>query len=224
LEGFLAFVDLPKWMNHPIWNASASHKIEQLSRAQTLGFIVPRTLVTQNADAMRDFWRMNHGKVIAKPLSTGHVRRSANEQDSIIFTNTVLATQLDDLEDLANCPTLFQEQIEKEADIRITVVDDDVHAVELIAHEQNGSQRCDIRRNDMKEVQYRPLSLPLDLVYKIRALVGHYCLRFAAIDMARTVAGEHVFFEINPNGQWAWLDLEAGTSIADSFVRAFADG
>ena len=41
-------------------------------------------------------------------------------------------------------------------------------------------------------------------------------LNFAAIDLIETPDGEHVFLEVNPNGQWLWLDdmLKLGISQA----------
>src|SRR5206468_1650617 len=92
---------------------------------------------------------------------------------------------------------------------------------ELTASDPDGSQRCDIRRNNMDDVTYRPIALPVDIESKIRELMRHYRLRFAAIDMAVTPSDQWVFFEVNPNGQWAWLDLAGEASIAASFVEAF---
>ena len=51
----------------------------------------------------------------------------------------------------------------------------------------------------------------------------HYELRFGAIDMVVSAAGDWYFLEINPNGQWAWLDMTAGTNIAASFLQAFSE-
>jgi hypothetical protein len=221
LEGFFAQIEKPKWMNHPSCNVAASHKVEQLVRARALGLPVPDTLVTQEPDQLRAFYEKHGGQVIVKPMANGYVERPKGEQDSLIYTNRVPAGHLADLDDLPACPTLFQEEIAKVADVRITMVDHDTHAVELIARESDGSQRCDIRRNNMEDVSYRVVNLPEDVEQRIRALAAHYGLRFAAIDMAVTRNGEWVFFEINPNGQWAWLDLAGNTSIAASFVNAF---
>jgi hypothetical protein len=57
---------------------------------------------------------------------------------------------------------------------------------------------------------------------RLLTLAADYGLRFAAIDMAVALTGEWVFFEVNPNGQWAWLDLVGASDIASSFVRAFS--
>ncbi|HEV3439739.1 MAG TPA: ATP-grasp domain-containing protein [Gemmata sp.] len=222
LEGFLAHIEEAKWVNHPSRNVRASHKLEQLSRARSLGLMVPDTLVTQAPDRLRDFHTRHGGRVIAKPMASGYVERPEGERDSLIYTNRVQAEHLADLDDLKACPTLFQQFVEKQCDVRITVVDGNLHAVELTAREPDGSQRCDIRRNNMDDVAYRPTTLPDDVRSQVEALVASYGLRFAAIDMAVTPDGKWVFFEVNPNGQWAWLDMCGATDIAMSFVTAFS--
>lgn len=224
LEGFFAHIPADKWMNHPAFNVAASHKIEQLTRATTLGLTTPDTLVTQDAARLRAFFSQHKGKVIVKPLASGYVERPEGQSDTLIYTNEVAGSHLDDLADLQACPTLFQQRIDKSCDVRITVVDGEIHAVDLIAAEEGGAQRCDIRRNNMEDVSYRKRVLPDAVLEKLKTLLNSYRLRFAAIDMAVDTEGQWVFFEINPNGQWAWLDLDAGLDIASSFVRVFANG
>ncbi len=222
LEGFFAHIEYHKWMNHPTCNVPASHKLEQLSRAKELGFRVPETLVTQDPNRLRAFYEKHTGRVIVKPMASGYIVRSDNERDSLIYTNRVSADHLGNLDDLRACPTLFQEEIDKATDVRITIVDQDIHAVELLGQEEDGTQRCDIRRNNMEDVIYRPVKLPVAVDQRIRKLVAHYALRFAAIDMAVTREEDWVFFEVNPNGQWAWLDLAGVTNITGSFVASFS--
>jgi glutathione synthase/RimK-type ligase-like ATP-grasp enzyme len=224
LEAFLAHIPRQRWVNHPSANVAASQKLEQLTTARRLRFDVPDTLVTQDARQLKDFFHKHHGKLIAKPLSVGHVERKDSNQDTIIYTSEVEAQHLDELVDLGSCPTLFQQRVDKVSDIRITVVDRDIHAIELIAKESDGSQRCDIRRNNMDDVNYRKIELPTNVATKIISLTEHYGLRFAAIDMAVTTRGEWIYFEINPNGQWAWMDLAGVSNISASFVRAFSAG
>jgi glutathione synthase/RimK-type ligase-like ATP-grasp enzyme len=221
LEGFLALIEEPKWVNHPSRNVRASHKLEQLTRATSLGLTVPDTLVTQDPDRLREFFARHAGQVIVKPMASGYVERPEGERDSLIYTNRVRADHLADLDDLRACPTLFQQFIEKRCDVRITAVDGDLHAVGMTAQEPDGTQRCDIRRNNMEDVAYQPVTLPEGVRSQLENLLASYGLRFAAIDMAVATDGEWVFFEVNPNGQWAWLDLAGATNIAASFVDAF---
>lgn len=223
LESFFAPIEKPRWMNHPSCNVAASHKIEQLIRAKSFGFTVPDTLVTQDANQLRSFYGRHNGKIIVKPMASGYIERPEGQRDSLVYTNRVMPDHLENLDDLPACPTLFQQYIEKRCDVRITVVDEDIHTVELTAREPDGSQRCDVRRNNMEDVTYRTIPLSRDTERAVRKLMRYYGLRFAAIDMAISVLGDWFFFEVNPNGQWAWLDLLGGTNIAASFVNAFDD-
>jgi glutathione synthase/RimK-type ligase-like ATP-grasp enzyme len=220
IEGFLAHVPASRWMNHPSVNALASNKLEQLTVARELGLSIPETLVTQEPGQARDFFKLHQGRVVVKPMAGGYVS-CGGETGAIIYTSRVRESDMDCCEELRDCPTMFQRYIPKQCDVRITVVDRELSCVELRASDEEGLQRCDIRRHNMAGVDYVVSRLPTSVERSVRRLVEHYQLRFAAIDMVVDSAGEFVFLEVNPNGQWAWLDLAGGASIADSFVRAF---
>jgi hypothetical protein len=221
LEGFLGMIPRDRWINHPINNASASHKLEQLSRARQLGMLVPETIVTQSQMRLLRFFKDNGGQIIIKPMSGGYLQRDKPELDTVIYTNAVSLSDIRNFPKVAACPALFQERIDKARDVRITIIDQDVHAVSLQANESDGTQRLDIRRNRMEDVKYEVIDLPNALRSTLLRYVQSYDLRFAAIDMAITSSGRWIFFEINPNGQWAWLDLTGVTNISGSFVSCF---
>jgi hypothetical protein len=220
LEGFFSHIPREKWMNHPARNFKASNKLEQLTTASSLGFEVPATLVTQDPSCLRTFYRDHSGQVIAKPLYQGYID-NPNGNDYLVYTNQIKDSDLADMSDLRLCPTLFQEFVPKLADYRITVVDGDIHVAELLAKDTDGNQRCDIRRNNMEDVSTSKSELPHDVMTRIKNLMEHYALRFGAIDMALTQESKWIFFEINPNGQWAWLDMVSDLDIASSFVNSF---
>ncbi|MBR9804819.1 hypothetical protein GYB59_25360, partial [bacterium] len=141
IEGFLAHIPKQRWMNHPSANVGASNKIEQLSTAQELGLRIPATVLTQDAATARKFAFQCDGNVIAKPLSNGYIERPSGD-DSLIYTNLVKLADLDvDDSEFAACPTLFQQFVRKECDVRITVIDNAIHAVELRASGEDGGQR-----------------------------------------------------------------------------------
>lgn len=219
IEGFLAHIPLSKWINHPTANVLASHKIEQLSRAKRYGILVPDVLVTQETKKLREFWQKCDGQLVVKPLCSGYIERRSSELDSLIYTNRFPKTFLTSPV-IGKVPTLFQRRIDKSMDVRVTIIDTYVHAVSLSATD-DGAQRLDIRRNNMTDVAYTNVSLPEHVVTPLRKLIKSYSLRFAAVDFAVDKSGEWNFLEINPNGQWAWLDLAGCTDIAASFINIF---
>ena len=221
IEGFLAHIPRKRWINHPSANAGASHKLEQLSRAKQFGFCVPRTIVTQSPKTAKRFWKEFEGEVVVKPLAAGYIEEVTKREDSLIYTNKIGVDEIRQAELIRKCPTLFQEKIQKFSDVRAVYLDGEVIAVELVAQDVDGCQRLDIRRNNMSDVRYRRCNIPAKMRRQIVALLKSYDLRFGAMDFAIDTQGNWVFFEVNPNGQWAWLDLEAGTDIAAVFTITF---
>lgn len=220
LEGVLGHIQPARWMNHPAKNFVASHKLEQLTRASAMRLAVPKSLVSSDRKQIRAFWEQCNRRLIAKPLSAGYVDRGNEATDCIIYTSLVRDSDLLDIDCVADCPTLFQEQLSKRLDVRITVVDEFVHATTLSARD-DGQQRLDIRRDNMSDVTYRHIEVPSEIVDTLNTLVSSYDLRFAAIDMAIDQDGRWIFLELNPNGQWAWLDIAGGMDVAAGFVNAF---
>lgn len=224
LEGFLAPIPFERWVNHPTANARAGHKIDQLAQARQLGLSVPKTIVTQDADELRAFYEQCQRRIIVKPLSSGYIERLSARDDTLIYTNRVGRSQLTRRQLLGRCPTLFQEEIVKSTDVRVCIIDGKFYSVALAATDEHGAQRVDVRRNNMRDVDYKALTLPARIKRLTKTLVESYRLRFAAVDYVVDMNGDWFFLEINPNGQWAWLDLEAGTSIGKGLISAFGHG
>ena len=219
-EGFFAHVQRSHWINHPSANAVASHKLEQLTRARTVGLRIPDTLLTQDAATARSFFERHHGKIIAKPLSTGYIERDSVERDTHLYTSRVTASDLDNAELLRRCPTLFQAELRKACDVRLCWVDDRITAVRLVRRPDDQAQILDIRRDNMNGVEHSRLEVPSEVAEALQRLVRSYGLRFAAVDFAIDHDGAWTFFEVNPNGQWAWLDQVGVSDVAGDLLWA----
>jgi len=220
IEGFLAHVPPERWINHPPRNFIASHKVEQLARARSCGLTVPEWIVTNDSEDAKRFLNTHGPEVIAKPLASGFIERASPGDDTLIYTQSINPLHVHLFERLAACPVLFQARVNKVTDVRMIVVDDRVTAVSLTAIDPDGSQRLDIRRDNMRDVRYAPLSVPARVAHAVARLMRGYGLRFAAIDFAVDADGHWTFFEVNPNGQWAWLDLAGASDIGAAFVHA----
>lgn len=220
-ESFLAEIPFGLWINHPSRNFESSHKIEQLSRAKKSGLQVPQTIVTSIPGLALDFFRQFAKGVIVKPLASGYIERDAPEDDTIIYTRAFQEDDIKIIDRIKSCPVMFQERIDKSIDVRLTALDGQMVAVGLKAYDVRGEQRLDIRRYNMADVVYEEIEIPLEVQAKVKTLINSYDIRFAAIDFAIDIKGEWIFFEINPNGQWAWMDLCAEFRIIDLFKNSF---
>jgi len=50
-------------------------------------------------------------------------------------------------------------------------------------------------------------------------MVETYGLNYDAFDFAITPDGRIIFFELNPNGQWAWQEIYLGLRMTDALIR-----
>lgn len=211
------------WVSHPDALAAASYKPAQLSISSQLGFEVPRTLVTNDASEAKEFLEELGGLAIIKPLRYGLVRET-EEYEEVIFTNLV---RLGDLESrvgsIALCPCFFQEYIPKKVEIRATVVGRDVFAAEIHSQETPGAEH-DWRKVPAAEVEHARHDLPGEVADRCVRLVERLGLNFGAIDLICTPDGRYVFLEINPNGQWLWIETLTGLPITDSLISLLAGG
>jgi hypothetical protein len=221
LEGFLAHVPMERWINHPTANALASHKLEQLTRAQYFGLRVPETIVTQSPEQLSKFWTTFKDEVIVKPIASGFIQSDNPKNDTLIYTSQLHEDHMCQAVLLGACPTLFQRRIHKIFDVRCCVLDNECISIGMQALEPCGRQRLDIRRNNMSDVSYSPIVFPNELQQKLLSLVKSYGLRFAAVDLVQDHNQEWYFLEINPNGQWAWLDIDANAGVYQLFLNAF---
>lgn len=210
-------------MDDPASNAHASNKLLQLTLARRLGLLVPDTLVTRSSDEALAFWAKHQGHVVIKPLSVGYVETSTGVLEGQVFTSTVDSSHLRDSRRLALCPSLLQQQIPKGVDVRVTIVDQSMTAMYL--REAEDRVQVDIRKADMTCLKYDPAHIPEETASRLLRMLKLLDLRFGAFDLIETVRGELFFLEVNPNGQWAWMDLLGVTDIARTFLASFgADG
>jgi glutathione synthase/RimK-type ligase-like ATP-grasp enzyme len=217
IEGFLELIPRERWMNYPGHIAAASQKWQQLAAAKQSRLLCPETIVTTSTKAAIDFCNSVGGSVVGKPLMSGYLERQPPDLDTQIYSNLVTTADLQSHGASLGCPTLFQRAIEKVADVRIVVVDRQLCAVALHAHDG----RLDIRRANFEGVTYEPIDIPTAVSVGLLSLTERYQLRFAAVDFVIGCDGGWYFLEVNPNGQWAWLDLHGATRLHELFEWSF---
>lgn len=128
-----------------------------------------------------------------------------------------------DIDAVQQCPCQFQEYIPKKIELRAIVVGDRVFAVEI--HSQNSDKtKLDWRHYDFDRVAHRSHELPFTVRAQCLALVAALNLHYGAIDMIVTPDGEYVFLEINPTGQYQWLEALTRLPITDSIVDLLIHG
>jgi MvdD family ATP-grasp ribosomal peptide maturase len=194
----------------------AENKQLQLQAAREVGLDTPRTLTTNDPIAVRAFASSCEDGMVTKMLSSFAIYDEGKEL--VVFTNPVKAEDLADLSGLSLCPATFQELLPKALEIRATVVGQRVMSA---AVDSQVSQRAahDWRRDGARMLQdWRPYQLPLDVEDKLLRLMDHFSLNYGAIDVILTPDGRHVFLELNPCGEFFWLERSPGLPISDAIA------
>ena len=201
------------WINDPVRDVVAGRKAYQLQLAARLGLEVPQTLITNCTQAAREFvQRQGVGKVIYKAFS-------ATETDWR-ETRLLREEELAQLENVKYAPVIFQSYIEADVDLRITVVGDKIFPAAI--HSQDTSYKVDFRM-DIGQARIEPATLPTDVEAKLFALMNRLGLVYGAIDMRRRPDGSHVFLEVNPAGQWLFIERSSGQPITAALAELLQD-
>jgi hypothetical protein len=196
----------------------ADFKELQYKVASQAGLEVPRTLFSNDPDQVLSF-RAEVGEVVAKMQAKVTVHRQGEQQ--AVFTTLLGDDDWAALDGLTASPMTFQEKLEKERELRVTVVGRKVFAAAI---DSGGSEAgaIDYRLDDSLSYGWEPWELPEEIAEKLRIVVKAFGLNYSAADFIYTPDGRYVFLEINAAGEWNWLArdlaLPIGEAIADVLV------
>ncbi len=208
-------------MDHLHHIRHAENKQLQLQVARALGLDIPRTLTTNDPRAVQAFAKSCETGMVTKMLSSFAIYEEGKEL--VVFTNPVKPEDLADLSGLSLCPATFQELLPKSLEIRVTVVGQRVMSA---AVDSQASTRAtyDWRRDGLRMLQdWRHYQLPLEVEEKILRLMDYFSLNYGAIDIILTPDGKHVFLELNPCGEFFWLEQSPGLPISEAIADLLVD-
>jgi MvdC family ATP-grasp ribosomal peptide maturase len=217
LDGLLDGLHGARWINERGLDSRAENKLLQLRLAQEAGLRIPRTLLTNDAGQAREFFRENEGALVAKLLAP--VSYGMGADSAFVYTNEVSESDLEDASGLRHSPMVFQERIPKSLELRIAYVAGKFFAGALDASRSAGGQ-VDWRRATPEECRWQRASIPPELEIQLSTLMSRLRLVYGAIDIIRTPAGEHVFLEVNPGGEWGMLERDLDLPISEAIADA----
>ena len=199
----------------------ADYKEVQLREAQKLGISCPKTLISNDPDAVKNFVQEVDAPVITKMQSQFAIYRGAEE--NVVFTSVVTPDNLERIEGLKFCPMMFQEMVPKKLELRVTVVGRQVFAASIDSQSSEGAEVDWRRRGNQIAHQWQPFEFPEDETHKLLKLTKWFGLNYAAADYILTPEGEFVFLELNACGEWLWLQLYSGADVATAIANLLVD-
>jgi glutathione synthase/RimK-type ligase-like ATP-grasp enzyme len=221
LEGALLGLDA-HWLNHPQANRLARHKPLQLALAVREGLLVPETQITDDADEIRELYRAWGGRMVAK-LAGGQLTATERDAQYAVYTTVIEEPDLAETAALSACPAIYQRLVEKDFDLRVTVVGERIFACRIDVP-SSARASVDWRAADREAVSISEYEVDQDLAERCVALVRRLGLDFAGLDFIVTPTGEAIFLELNAAGRWLWVQEATGlpiaSAIADRLVSA----
>lgn len=193
-------------------------KPTQLVMAQRCGLRVPPTLISNDPREILAFFRAaGRNGVIYKTFSA--------------FVPTSLLTEelLADPDVLRWTPGIYQHYVEKDHELRVTVIGSRIFAVRINS-QQTVRGTVDWRQAQLKprgeagDLTFAPSVLPRPVREACSRLMRALGLAYGAIDLIVTPDGEHVFLEVNPSGQFLWAEYEAGLPLLDAMSEMLNQG
>lgn len=200
------------WINNPVYTYRAENKMFQLCVAESCGLQIPKTYVS-NIISVNMLEREK--KYIVKSLDTALFYDTQNNKEMFTYSNVVSGEELQDYE-LASAPIIIQEFLNPKVDCRVTYIQGKLFPVKIL---QNGEGLYGDWRLRKDELEYVPFQLPPNISMAICKLMQKLEIQFGGIDLA--IVGEKYFFiEVNPTGEWGWLEIKTGMQISQTIKKA----
>ncbi len=210
LNSLYLLLDHCAWINNPHSQQRASFKPFNLTMAYKHELDVPDTVFSNDCEIAR-LDLSNHKDLIYKSLS-GHLIHP----DKFVYTTqlsnaTLTANELA----IAAAPCIFQPEITKLYELRVTIVGERVFVVKIDSQKSRyGKLDWRIEQDDRLLEKSELSTTTLIRLQALHAALGLDC---ATYDFIVTPEGREVFLECNPAGQWLWLDEALSLGITDAF-------
>ena len=198
-----------------------NNKSVQLTLARACGMNVPKTLMTNSPQTVREFFCDNPQRMIYKAFST-HIWEK-EQGGPIVVTETfeLSADKLPSDEVLTYAPAIYQQLVVKKFDVRMVLLGEAVYSYSL--HNPKGALDW---RGDATQglVRVEPIITPPEVEKSVLAFAEKSGIACGSFDFAIDNQDRWWFLEVNEGGQFLWLDAaNPGLHVQEKFL-AFMTG
>jgi glutathione synthase/RimK-type ligase-like ATP-grasp enzyme len=203
LSGLLATKFRGKWISHPDATFRASDKIFQLQVAQQCGFRIPKTIIAQSRTEVTNFFERCGRKIIVKTV--------VGVNEPFLETREISCPTDFSEESYSASPAIYQEYITGSEHLR------------LLSMKQKSL--CGIVRTDTLDwrsnlnVDIGASPVTDDVHSRVRTVIETLGLEMGVVDIKITPNGELVWLEVNPQGQFIFLEPITGIKFIDEFSQ-----
>jgi glutathione synthase/RimK-type ligase-like ATP-grasp enzyme len=201
-----------QWVNDPARDMVAQRKAYQLKVAQEVGLRIPATMITNDPMEARKF-------VDARGYRDVAYKSFASTEQEWRETRLLRQEEMELLDHVQHAPVIFQHYVEARYDLRITAVGERLFPAAI--HSQQTAYKVD-SRIDIGSAKVEAVEIPDEIEEKLLELKRRLGLVFGAIDMRLTPQGDYVFLEINPAGQFMYIEVATRQPMAAAMASELA--
>jgi glutathione synthase/RimK-type ligase-like ATP-grasp enzyme len=213
MSAVACFLPVERRLNDPWAQDLARMKPYQLWLAREVGLEIPKTIVTDDAERVLSFFGEEEA-TIYKPVTW-----LATLNGEVLFTNRIERAEISRrAQHISRAPGIYQTEVRKACEYRVTIVDDTIFPVRIYSQDRDDTA-VDWRRNQFG-LKYEIAALPAGIERMLFEMMKLSRLRFGAFDLIERPNGEFVFLEVNPAGNWLWLEERLNIAISDRIVAA----
>lgn len=197
-------------------------KIQMLVMAVQAGLKVPKTIVTGKTQKLNEFIASCSSGVITKAIDIDSItlENYPGFNCSLHLTTRVIdPASFSDLEIQNGIPALFQQYIDKKYELRVFYLKGKFYAMAIFS-QQNEKTKLDFRHYD-RDMPNRtvPYILPDDIQQKISVFMKNMGLETGSLDLIYSTSKEYIFLEVNPGGQYRWLEQNCNYPISKKIAK-----
>ena len=208
-----------KWINS--WHniEYSSYRINQIAIAKKLNLKIPETIVTNSYEKLEKFIHLQ-GDCIIKPI-TQHPAFTHNGNQHRLYTRKIDHVTLQEFKNIIHfSPVFLQKEIKKKHEYRVTIIDDNCFVCRIESQDTDDENvKIDWRIVDPNKLGHYADNLPSEYLLKLQKMLSEFHLNFGAFDIIEDINYDLFFIELNPNGQWYWIELLTGMPIAQAMAN-----
>lgn len=197
----------------------ANSKFNHLKMFESAGIKTPKTLITSSDEDLKNFLSETDSSIALKQVYNDII--ISEDRNKVVYqlTQKIDKANWDSLFPIGPSPMYFQEYIEKRNEYRVTVVGDKVFTCQIQSQKAHDERaKIDWRHYDIENTPHYAARLPDRLEKQIVGMTKHYGLNFCAIDIVESTDGNYFGLDINPIGQFMWIEILTNLPISNAIA------
>lgn len=193
------------------------NKLKSLRVARDCGLFIPRTIIATTKQQVEKYFKKTTiiTKGIQEIFSLNFEKMTLFNQTEIILTESLPKTFF---------PSLFQENLMKTFEIRTFFFHSKLYSMGIFSQD-DPMTKVDFRNyNYQKPNRTLPIILPDDITLKIKKFMDRMNLESGSIDIIYQEPNKYIFLEVNPVGQYEFLEVFCNYNISQDIANILAYG